>query len=243
MNNTFDNILLVGRPAAGKSEFIDCFKKADGAERANKWHIGRFEEIDDFPWLWEKFLEDDMWEAAGYERLYSHKEGHNRGLSENGWHLFDLMIVKFNHEIKERYLSRPEFYDEGTLFIEFSRGASGGFRRAFDNLDKDIFKNAAILYIDVSAEESQRRNNARYEEKQRSSILAHKATDRVMETYYRSNDWKEITDNRCDGTIDVHGIAVPFINVNNEPEIRDPALLAQRYQPALDKLWKLYSSR
>ena len=34
MTRTFDHLLLLGRPAAGKSEFIDFMKKTTDAERA-----------------------------------------------------------------------------------------------------------------------------------------------------------------------------------------------------------------
>ena len=85
--------------------------------------------------------------------------------------LFDLMMVRFNHETQERYLSRPEFYGDGTLFIEFSRGREDGYRHAFKLLSKEILERAAILYVDVTFEESWRRNLARYEEKKKHSIL------------------------------------------------------------------------
>jgi len=45
---TFDFIILIGRPAAGKSEVIDYLKKIPLKERINRFHIGEFSEIDDF---------------------------------------------------------------------------------------------------------------------------------------------------------------------------------------------------
>ena len=55
----FDIIILNGRPAAGKSEVIDYLKKTPLDERIRRFHIGEFEEFDDFPILWERFEDDD----------------------------------------------------------------------------------------------------------------------------------------------------------------------------------------
>ena len=55
MSDRFETIILIGRPAAGKSEVIDFLKKTDDAERARRFHVGPFTEIDDFPFVWETF--------------------------------------------------------------------------------------------------------------------------------------------------------------------------------------------
>lgn len=240
---TFDHLLLLGRPAAGKSELIDLLKRLPDVERAKAFHIGRFEEMDDFPWLWEKFLEDNLWEESTGTRLYSHREENNYGLNEDAGRLFDLMMVRFNHETRDRYLSRPEFYQDATLFIEFSRGRENGYRHAFELLSQEILERAAILYVDVTFEESWRRNLARYEEKKKHSILAHMATRRVMESHYRINDWAEISSGSNEGYLALKGLRIPFVTVNNEPELKEDKALAARYQPAFDRLWKLYGEK
>lgn len=239
MARTFDHLLLLGRPAAGKSEFIDLMKRTPEEERANRFSIGRFEELDDFAWIWEKFVEDNLWEEAGYPRIYSHREGNNYGLNAEGAPLFDLVLARFNREVRERYGSRPEFYREGTLFIEFSRGAHGGYARALPRLSREIRERAAILYVGVSFEESWRRNIARYEEKCKHSILAHMATRKVMETFYRDDDWGMLTAGAPEGFLEAGGVRLPFVTVHNEPELKDDGPLAERYHPALARLMEL----
>jgi hypothetical protein len=49
--DTFDILLLIARPAAGKSEIIDYLKRTALEERVRRFHIGEFAEIDDFPML------------------------------------------------------------------------------------------------------------------------------------------------------------------------------------------------
>ena len=51
MSDIFKHLLVLGRPACGKSEFIDFLKHAPADMRRQRLHIGAFEEVDDFPWL------------------------------------------------------------------------------------------------------------------------------------------------------------------------------------------------
>ena len=240
MTRTFDHVLLLGRPAAGKSEFIDFRKKTPDDERARNFHIGRFEELDDFVWLWEKFLEDDLWEKAGHQRLYSLRYGENYGLDPKAESLYDLMLVRFNKETEERYVAKPSFYDNGTLIVEFARGGKDGYRRALKRLSKPLLERAAILYVQVTFDESWRRNVARYEEKMKHSILAHMVPRETMERFYLEDDWTNLTGNKPSGTLDVNGISVPFVTMNNEPELKERGPLAERYGPALARLMDLY---
>ena len=62
MNSQFEILILLGRPASGKSEVIDHLKKTPVEERLARFHIGAFEEIDDFPMLWTWFEEDAILE-------------------------------------------------------------------------------------------------------------------------------------------------------------------------------------
>lgn len=236
MSNTFDHLLLLGRPAAGKSEFIDFMKKTPDEERARDFFIGKFEELDDFPWLWEKFLEDDLWEEAGLPRLFSKKYDGNYGLNPKAENLYDLMLARFNHEAAARYLSNPKFYKDGTVIIEFARGGNNGYAHALARLSEEILKRAAILYVQVSFDESWRRNVARYEEKQKHSILAHMVPRETMDYFYKTDDWNEITSSCKDGCLDIKGIKIPFVTMNNEPELKERGPLALRYGPALKRL-------
>lgn len=235
---TFDNVLLLGRPASGKSEFIDFVKNVSEPERAAKYHIGSLKELDDFPWLWEKFMEDNVWEKAGYPRRYSFG-GSNPGMAKEGAPLFDFCIQKFNAEYAKQYQNNEEFYKNSTLFIEFARGGADAYQRSLSQLSPEILKHSAIFFILVSYEESCRRNNARYQEKLQHSILAHKVPDETMEHFYRTHDWLELTKNQSSGYVTVQGLRVPFVTVNNEPELTDPILLEKRYGPALKTLMEL----
>lgn len=235
MEKTFNNLLLLGRPASGKSEFIDFLKQVPEAERARRYGIGRFEEMDDFPWIWEKFMEDDIWEKAGYPRRFSFG-GDNPGMAREGAPLFDFCIRKFNAEYARRFENNPAFFGEGTLFLEFARGGEGAYAKALENLSDAVLKEAAILFIYVSHEESLRRNEARYRDKLKHSVLAHKVPDETMDAFYRTHDWLELTGKAPSGLVKVRGFSLPFVTMNNEPELTDVAGLDARYHAALAQL-------
>ena len=238
---TFDHLFVLGRPAGGKSEFIDFMKRLPAAERAEEFGIGRFEEVDDFPWLWQACLEDDAREDRGEPRQDSERTPEGYNITTPGFR--GSLVNRFNEEIAARYLSRPSFYDDGTLLIEFARGIGDGFLASLERFRPDILRRAAILYISVSFDESFRRNNARYRKGLEESILFHKVPDRDMLGFFRDNDWSGITGNAPDGWLDVAGVRVPFVTMNNEPESADAVVLRARYGSALRRLRDLVRTR
>jgi hypothetical protein len=242
MKNIFKHLLILGRPATGKSEFIDFIKKVPDSEREKKYHIGKFVEIDDFPWIWDKFMDDNIWEKIIGKRFFSKNYmPNNPGLCPEGAQLFDFCMEKFNEAITSQYLSQPEFYNDHTLFIEFARGREKAFEKALNLLKPEILKDSAIFFIQVTREESWRRNVARYQEKQRHSILAHMVPKETFDYFYSENDWATLTNNAPNGHLTIHGMKVPFVTMNNEPESTDPVVLEKRYGDALRKLYETRS--
>jgi len=238
MIETFNHLFLLGRPAAGKSEFIDFMQKTPPNERAEAYHIGNFSIMDDFFWLWEKFMEDDMWEEAGYERIWSVKQNGNYSVRRDKFQLYDIMFAKFNHEIGN-IVTNENFYDNNTIVIEFSRGRDKAYREALQRISENILKKAAILYIDVDFDESWRRNVARYKEKLKSSSLSHMAPRETMEYFYKTDDWHAITKNKRSGFLTINNIDIPFVTMNNTPELKERDALAKRYSPYLDELFDI----
>lgn len=238
MSKLFKRLFVLGRPASGKSEFLDFLRKRSDPERAEIFHIGMMHEMDDFVWLWEKFEDDDLWEKAGAKRIDSIKTGpiydNDSGI------LFDFLMEKFNFEIGRKFLDNEVFYNDHTLLIEFSRGGEKPYSKALGRLAPSIFRDSAIFYIEVSGQESLRRNEARYQEKLKHSVLAHKCPDKTMARFYKEDDWQKLTNAKRDGFIELNGVKVPFVTMNNEPESVDPNVLTPRYGAALSKLWELY---
>ena len=233
MGQRFETIILIGRPAAGKSEVIDYLKKTGEAERARRFHIGPFTEIDDFPFVWETFEIDDILERMGQPRVFTDKK-----YFFTGPHVWNLFIERINLEFRKQLAGDAEFTAKQTVLVEFSRGGENGFGEAFSHLADEILGRAGIVYINVSYEESRRKNRRRFDPAQADSILYHGLPDEKMEFYYRTNDWERLSGGRKAGRIRIRGFDVPFAVFDNEPEkTDDPAKLGPALEDVFARLW------
>ena len=233
MGDRFETIILIGRPAAGKSEVIDFLKRTDDAERERRFHVGTFTEIDDFPYVWETFEIDDLLERLGQPRVFTTKDYYFLGD-----HVWDLFLERINLEFQKRLAKDPAFTARQTVLVEFSRGGNDGYAHAFAQLSDEILRRAAIVYINVSYEESCRKNRRRFDPSQADSILFHGLPDAKMEFYYKTNDWERLSGGRKAGRIPVRGFEVPFAVFDNEPErTDDPAKLGPALEQAFQALW------
>ncbi len=238
--NTFEIVLLIARPAAGKSEIIDRLKKTPVPERVDRFHMQQFEEIDDFPMLWTWFEEDAILEALGHPRLHTTPD--NMFI---GNHLWDLLVRRIGLAYQKKLRDLPEYHDQFTTIIEFARGTEhGGFQRAFDHLTPEIVQKMAIVYINVSWAESLRKNRARFNPNRPDSILEHGLPDAKLEKLYRHVDWDEISA-PDPHFIEIQGIQVPYVVFENEDDVTTArgAALDTRLEETLQKLWKRYQAQ
>jgi hypothetical protein len=233
--NNFNIIILLGRPASGKSEVIDFLKKIPIAERLYRFHIGKFEEIDDFPMLWTWFEEDAILEKIlNKPRIHTDEAGYF--LYEYQWH---LLIERISLEYSKKLRQHNGYHDEFTTIIEFSRGSEhGGYTAAFLHLSHEILSKAGIAYIDVSYEESKRKNRRRFNPQRPDSILEHGLPDEKLERLYKEEDWKTFVAGNPN-FIEVKGQKVPYVIFQNEPEITNqPEKLGEELEKILKELWQ-----
>jgi len=227
----FKTLLLIARPAAGKSEVINYLKHTPVEERIERFHIGSFTEIDDFPMLWAWFEEDALLERMGYPRLHTDSEGYFTEV-----YLWDLLIERIGLE----YQKLMRDFSGDTVIIEFSRGAEhGGFRRAFEHLSDQILEHLAILYIDVPWEESLRKNRRRFNPDRPDSILEHGLPDEKLERLYKETDWPELIQNNPD-FLTIKGYEVPCVVFDNADDVTtgQGAELGERLEKVLQTLWQ-----
>jgi len=235
--DTFEILLLIARPAAGKSEIIAHLKNTPIEERKQQYHIGEFEELDDFPMLWTWFEEDAILTKLGHPRIHTDQEG--CFLFDYQW---DLLIERINLEYEKIIRDEKDYHSRKTIIVEFARGTShGGFQRAFDHLSKAIAERLAILYVDVSWEESLRKNKARFNPDRPDSILEHGLSDEKMESLYRDSDWKDIFIDQPDNIL-IQNIPVPYIIFENEDDVTSQGgeVLSSRLHDRLSKLYQKY---
>ncbi|MCK4546343.1 MAG: hypothetical protein KAW17_02785 [Candidatus Eisenbacteria sp.] len=247
--NILDIIILNGRPAAGKSEVIDYLKSVSLEERIRRFHIGQFEEFDDFPILWERFEDDDLWEKHGRPRLISDKTFEYEGKILEGYNFKDLffwhwLIEKLNLFYAKALRDDPGYHEHTTAIFEFARGSQhGGFSEAYPYLSDDVLSRACTMYIKVSWEESLRKNRRRYNPDRPDSILEHALEDKKIEYLYKESDWEEFS-SKDPGFLLVKGNKVPYAIFDNEPEKTDkPEVLGKHLEEVCTRLWTLNQKR
>lgn len=236
--NIFDILLLIARPAAGKSEVIDYLKKIPLEERAQRFHIGHLDEIDDFPMLWAWFEEDALLEKMGHPRLHTDSQGNFL------YHyLWDVLIERIGLEYQKRLRDISHYGESFTTLIEFSRGTEhGGYRSAFSHLAPQLLSSMAVLYLDVSWEESLRKNRKRFNPEKPDSILEHALPDSKLERLYKEIDWNEVSSGDPQ-YLSIQGVRVPYVVFNNADDVTTQrgAALGDRLEQALSSLWTLYA--
>ncbi|BBB48521.1 hypothetical protein [Pelolinea submarina] len=235
--NVFPILLLVARPAAGKSEIIHYLTGLPLEKREETFHIGELKSIDDFPFLWRWFEEDELLEKMGQARLYTDQEGYFKSN-----HLWDLLIKLVNLDFL-KFSHANEFSKEMTVLIEFSRGKEhGGYQHALPLLSDEILENLSILYVNVPWEESLRKNRRRFNPDKPDSILEHSLPDTKLERLYRECDFQELVDAPV-GKITIRGFQVPYAILENSDDVTSAMgdALGKRLESTLQKLWSLRS--
>jgi hypothetical protein len=233
MNEHFEILILIGRPASGKSEVIDFLKKTPLPERLRRFHIAALDEIDDFPMLWTWFEEDAILEKILHKpRVQSDAEGYF--LHPYQW---DLLIERISLEYQKKMRDKDRA-GERTFLIEFSRGTEhGGYESAFRHLSPEILDKACVLYIDVPYEESLRKNRRRFNPERPDSILEHGLPDHKLERLYKEVDW-EAFKGPDPGFLLRSGRRIPYVVFDNMPEKTDrPEVLGAHLEEVLSALW------
>ena len=229
----FPLLIITGRPAAGKSEVIDYLRNIPAAERLARFHIGEFEELDDFLYVWETFEIDDILTRHGRPRLWTDEKYFFRDPF-----VWNLYIERISLEYRKRIARDPSYHRYKTVLVEFARGGEHGIEEALGFLHEDVLARARIVYIKVSYEESLRRNRRRARRGEEASILYHSLPDEKMAYYYRTNDWETLAGTNPEH-IPVRGHSIPYAVFENEPEkTGDPTLLGEELARVTDKLWK-----
>ena len=238
LKNTFDAILLIGRPASGKSEIHDFLSHLSDDIRRERFHIGQLDFRDDFPMLWDWFEEDDILsEVFDLPRLHTDKQRYFK--FPELWH---VLVERLSLEYGKLLRDDPSYHEQNTCMIEFSRGSEhGGYADAFQHLSDEVLAHAAMMYVRVPFEESLRKNRRRYNPDKPDSILEHSLSDEKMERLYRDDDFASISPGDS-GLIEIRGQLVPFVVFPNEDDVTTdkPDQLAERLESVLGGLWKLY---
>ncbi|NOY61127.1 MAG: hypothetical protein GXO75_19625, partial [Calditrichaeota bacterium] len=112
---------------------------------------------------------------------------------------------------------------------------------AFQHLSENVLQRAAILYVNVTFEESLRKNRRRFNPDKPDSILEHGLPDEKLERLYKEVDWEKVSSGDAE-FLTIKGIKVPYVVFENMPEKTDDfSKLEPALEGSLAKLWRLYS--
>ena len=239
--DTFDALILIGRPASGKSEIIDFLTHASPEARRRRFHIADLDVLDDFPMLWTWFEEDRiLTERLGKPPLHTDADGYFRYP-----YLWHLLIERLSLEHAKRLRDDPALHDHTTTLVEFSRSSEhGGYTEAFPHLSDDLLRRAVVVYVRVSFEESLRKNRRRRNPDRPDSILEHSLADEKLTQLYHEDDWATFSAQDPD-FLTVRSIRVPYVVFENEDDVTTdkPDQLAARLEEVLDRLWEQQRAR
>ena len=120
----------------------------------------------------------------------------------------------------------------------------GGYRTAYDHLSDLILNTPACMYVQVSYQESLRKNRLRYNPERPDSILEHSLPNEKMERLYRHDDWLELTSDHP-SMLNVRGFQVPYVIFENEDDVTTDAgpPLGERLETVLGRLWDLWQEQ
>lgn len=239
--NIFPILLLAGRPASGKSEIVAFLRNISPEKRLSIFHLGEMDIFDDFPMLWAWFEEDALLRSK-FQLPGLHTDERGYFLHREYWHLLIERLCLDYHKARR---DKVNYDDSVTALIEFSRGSQhGGYREAFHHLTPEILQLTSILYVNVSYQESLRKNRRRFNRNRPDSILEHGLSDEKMDTLYKEDDWTDLAPEAC-GTIQLKDQQVPYAVFENEDDVttNQPEQLTNRLESVLQQLWTLHQSR
>jgi len=231
-------LILNARPGAGKSEIIHFLQNLSDNERKDKFHLGPIHILDDFPILWRWFEQDDLLENVfNLPRRFSDSDGYFH--HQEYWH---LLIEQLSIMAAQRI---RDYGENETILIEFSRGSQhGGYQQAYEHLSDVVLEKAAALYLQVSFEESLRKNRSRFNPDRPDSILEHALSDNKLTRLYKEDDWSEFSSGDP-AYLEVKNHRVPYVVFDNEKDLTtEPGPeLVQELHSVLDILWERWLAK
>ena len=189
--------------------------------------------------LWTWFEEDVILVEMGHDRLHTDEDGYFAYRD-----LWNLLIRRLDLDFRKLLADKPDLLDDHTVIVEFSRGSEhGGYTEAFGHFSPDLLSRAAILYLDVSFEESLRKNRKRFNPDRPHSILEHGLPDEKLKVLYGQTDWSSFVSEDPE-YVTIGGARVPYVVFPNEDDVTTDAgrPLADRLSGCLDRLHELRRS-
>ncbi len=171
-------VFLLGIPGCGKSAFYRrLISRLEEEEMFTS-----FPRIDDFPKLWNIFMEDEK--SGEWKRCRRTEDGGYKVTDDKVW---DDILEKVNEDVLKLKKSSGE---DRLIFIEFSR--PDYVHSILKNFSESIISEAIAVYLDVPFEICWQRNVRRHEQAIKEGSDDHLVSREEMEKTYGSDDKKDL---------------------------------------------------
>ena len=229
----FPVLLLLGRPAAGKSAVIELLRSCPAEERLRRFHVAAVEVLEERRYLLDSLESDEIMSRHGKPRLFT--DGSGLLLDDFLW---DYFIEKMNCELHRRLAADPELLSRGTVLVELCRGGHGAYGHALTVLDPALTGRAPVLYLDIPFEGSSRRWRQRLRQEQVSGGTP--APPAELSCLFRFDGWEQLSANDPSHLACPAADRIPYTVLRVEPEEEGELLpLDVRLEEACRRLWEL----
>jgi len=167
-------VFLLGTPGCGKSAFYRRLIRRFEEEGM----YSEFPRIDDFPKLWDIFMQDEK--SGKWERCRKTDDGGYKVIDQTVW---DDILKEVN---KDLAALKAKSSNDSVIFVEFSR--PNYVHSIMNNFSDDILEDAIAVYMDVPFEICWQRNVRRHEQALESGSDDHLVSREEMEKTYGSDD-------------------------------------------------------
>ena len=167
-------IFLLGRPGCGKSEVYRWTTEQIKKDKL----LTEFPRVDDFPKLWNIFMEDEK--SGKWEHCKKTSDG-GYLVTDNG--IWDRILKEVNADIQK--INSPK----KAVFVEFSRP---NYVQSMNNFSDKALKDSIVVYIDCSFETCWARNVRRHQKAVDAGSDDHLVSRDEMEKTYLNDDKDEL---------------------------------------------------
>lgn len=170
-------VFLLGTPGCGKSVFYRRLIKRLKDENIYQ----KFTRVDDFPKLWNIFMEDEK--TGKFTRCRATSDGGYKVTDPSVWD--DIL-----KEVAEDVLKIKKEQPDTLLFIEFSR--PNYVHSIRNNFHQEILQDAITVYLDVPFDICWERNLRRHQKALEAGTDDHLVSRDEMEETYGSDDKEKL---------------------------------------------------
>ncbi len=199
-------LFLIGPTAGGKTTFADLIKKY--ITDHEKYNSTTIHFVNDYQILSKMFIEDDIRESKGLERLHSKK--YAQFYSVISPDVFNELNKKLVQKVSDMFAKDSDSPNSYLIISELSRSGKLAYRNSLREFPSALLQKSCIVYLSVKYEETLHRNHHRD---------TYSLPDERLAEMNSSDDWLVLTKGEKNGSVILSGTQIPFITIDNNDRL------------------------